>query len=114
MDSKDCLFCKIVRGEIPAKLVFDDELVLAFHDIHPGAPTHALVILKAHHASLEDVGDDALFAALFHGVKRAAKELGLVSGGYRTVVNTGRDAGQSVAHMHVHVLGGRALAWPPG
>ena len=114
MDSKDCLFCKIVRGEIAAKLVFTDDLVLAFHDLHPGAPSHALVIPKAHYASLEAVDDDAVLAALFRGARRVAKELALVEGGYRTVVNTGRDAGQSVHHVHVHVLGGRALGWPPG
>ena len=114
MDSKDCLFCKIVRAEIPAKLVFADALVLAFHDLRPGAPAHALVIPRAHATSLEDLDDDATFAALFRGAKRVAKELGIAESGYRTVVNTGPDAGQSVSHLHVHVLGGRALAWPPG
>jgi histidine triad (HIT) family protein len=114
MDPKPCLFCKIASGEIPAKLVFSDPHVVAFHDIHPGAPAHALVIPRVHLVSLEELEDDALGTALWRGVRRVAHELGIVESGYRTVVNTGAHAGQSVFHLHVHVLGGRALSWPPG
>lgn len=111
-----CLFCKIVEGTIPAKLARTDEHTVAFHDLHPAAPTHVLVIPKKHLASLADATDDdaALLGHVMNAARLVAKELGLVEGGYRIVLNTGANAGQSVFHLHAHVLGGRAMAWPPG
>ena len=111
-----CLFCKIVAKEIPAKILFEDDDLLAFHDINPGAPTHVLVIPKRHIVSLADVKpeDDALVGKIVRSAKRVAEETGIAETGYRTVINTGPHAGQSVFHVHMHVLGGRAMAWPPG
>lgn len=110
-----CLFCKIIAREVPAKIAYEDEHVLAFHDIRPAAPTHVLVIPKKHivgigEATPEDVG--ALGQVMLAG-RKVAEALG-VSDGYRLVVNNGENAGQSVFHLHLHVLGGRPLAWPPG
>lgn len=110
-----CLFCKIIAREVPAKIAYEDEHVLAFHDIRPAAPTHVLVIPKKHivgigEATPEDV--DALGQVMLAG-RKVAEALG-VSDGYRLVVNNGENAGQSVLHLHLHVLGGRPLAWPPG
>lgn len=108
-----CIFCKIARGEIPSAKVYEDERVLAFRDIDPKAPVHALIVPKAHFASV--LGADAqTVGALFEAAKEVAKALGVAESGFRLVVNTGRDGGQSVEHLHVHLLGGRALAWPPG
>ena len=103
----DCIFCKIVAGQIPAKRVFEDEELLAFHDIHPWAPVHVLVIPKRHITSLADVGaeHEALLGRMLGLAPRLMKELG-VENGFRTVVNTGRDGGQEVQHLHMHVLGG--------
>jgi histidine triad (HIT) family protein len=114
--SKDCIFCKIVAGEIPAAKVYEDERALAFRDINPQAPTHALVIPRAHIASLNEAGesDEALLGHLLLVAARIAGEAGHAERGFRTVVNTNADAGQSVFHVHVHVLGGRTLTWPPG
>lgn len=114
MDS--CLFCKIVAGEIPSEKVFEDESAYAFRDINPQAPTHVLVIPKKHIASLAEAGegDEELLGHVLHVAARVARDEGLVAGGYRTVINTGAGAGQSVFHIHAHVLGGRSLAWPPG
>lgn len=116
MDSPSCLFCRIVRKEIPARIVFEDDQVVCFHDVSPQAPTHALVIPKIHLTSLldADASHGELLPALVLGAQRAARELGLAEGGFRTVINTGKDGGQSVFHLHVHVLGGRPLGWPPG
>lgn len=110
-----CLFCKIVARESPAKVLFEDEHLLAFADIRPAAPTHALVIPKRHISSLDEAKreDAELLGRLVLGAARAAREAKLASG-WRLVVNTGPDAGQSVAHVHIHVLGGRRMAWPPG
>ena len=112
----DCIFCKIVAGEIPAEKVYEDELSLAFRDINPQAPTHALVIPRAHVASLNEAGeeDEATLGHLLRVAARVAAEEGHGESGYRAVTNTGAGAGQSVFHIHVHVLGGRALTWPPG
>jgi histidine triad (HIT) family protein len=112
----DCIFCKIVAGEIPAAKVFEDERALAFRDINPQAPTHALVIPRAHIASLNEAAesDEALLGHLLVVAARVAREAGHAEGGFRTVVNTGAAAGQTVFHIHVHVLGGRPLTWPPG
>jgi histidine triad (HIT) family protein len=112
----DCLFCKIVRREIPATLVYDDDRVVAFNDINPQAPTHVLVVPKRHIATLNEIGaeEDQLVGELVRRAVAIARERGLAAGGYRTVFNTNRDAGQTVFHIHLHLLGGRAMAWPPG
>jgi histidine triad (HIT) family protein len=110
-----CIFCDIARGTVPAKLAYEDERVVAFHDLSPQAPTHILVVPRAHLADLDDAAPDhaALLGHLLLVAKDVAAKSGL-GGGYRVVINRGRDAGQTVHHLHVHVLGGRALAWPPG
>ena len=112
----DCLFCKIARREIPATLVYEDERVAAFQDLNPQAPTHILLIPKRHIATLNDLSteDDQLVGELVRRAGAIAAELGLSKGGYRTVFNTNRDAGQTVFHIHLHLLGGRAMTWPPG
>jgi histidine triad (HIT) family protein len=112
----DCLFCKIARREIPATLVYEDERVAAFQDLDPQAPTHILLIPKRHIATLNDLSteDDQLVGELVRRAGAIAAERGLSAGGYRTVFNTNRDAGQSVFHIHLHLLGGRAMTWPPG
>jgi histidine triad (HIT) family protein len=116
MAGDDCIFCKIVAGEIPAAKIFEDDRAVVFRDINPQAPTHALVIPRAHVASLNEAGEgeEALLGHLLLVAARVAREEGLAGGGYRTVINTGPAAGQTVFHVHVHVLGGRRLAWPPG
>ncbi len=113
---QDCIFCKIVAGEIPAAKIFEDERAVAFRDVNPQAPMHALVIPRAHIASLADAGeaDEALLGHLLLVAARVARDEGHAEGGFRTVVNTGAGAGQTVFHVHIHVLGGRKLAWPPG
>ena len=113
---EDCIFCKIVAGGIPAEKVYEDELSVAFRDINPQAPTHALVIPRSHIASLSEAGegDEALLGHLLRVAARVAAGEGHAESGYRAVINTGAGAGQSVFHVHVHVLGGRALKWPPG
>jgi histidine triad (HIT) family protein len=111
----DCLFCKIRDGQIPAKIVAQNDHVLAFRDVSPQAPTHVLVIPKKHMVSLHDATREDL--ALLGEMQLMAQEVARqekLTGGYRTVFNTGPDAGQSVFHIHLHVLGGRKLAWPPG
>ena len=110
-----CLFCKIVAGEIPSKKVFEDELTYAFRDINPQAPTHILVVPRKHIASLAELepADRDLIGYLHLVASRIAKSEKL-SKGYRTVINTGSDGGQTVDHLHVHLLGGRAMTWPPG
>lgn len=112
----DCLFCKIVDGKIPADVVLDEPDVLAFRDIQPAAPKHVLVIPKQHLTSLAHADEshaDVLGKILIAARKVAAQE-GIIESGFRTVFNNGRDASQSVHHLHLHVLGGRAMAWPPG
>jgi histidine triad (HIT) family protein len=111
-----CLFCRIARRELPAKILFEDERVLAFEDMRPQAPVHVLVIPKAHFASLNDApeGSEALLGELLLAARRAARDKGIAETGYRVVLNTGRDSGQEVLHIHFHVLGGRRLHWPPG
>jgi len=110
------VFSRIVKGEIPARIVYDDERVLAFHDVSPKAPTHVLVIPKREIPRLSNAteADEALLGHLLLVARKVARELGLDEKGYRVVINTGEDGGQSVEHLHLHVLGGRALAWPPG
>jgi histidine triad (HIT) family protein len=115
MGDADCLFCRIATGEIPTELAYEDDQVVAFRDINPRAPTHLLVIPRRHVASAHELGDDEgqLLAALFGATRRLADEAGL-GDGYRIVTNVGPDAGQSVPHLHFHLLGGRSLSWPPG
>jgi histidine triad (HIT) family protein len=113
----DCLFCGIVAGAIPSKRLFEDELVVAFADIRPQAPTHVLIVPKEHFASLDDLGGVANGEALVGHLQMVAARLARTHGlgnGYRTVINTGEDGGQTVAHLHVHLLGGRQMHWPPG
>lgn len=108
----DCLFCRIASGEMKAERVLEDEQIVAFRDINPQAPTHVLVLPRRHVPDLQSLDDASLAAALIAGVRKVADGEGLAS--YRVVANTGADAGQSVDHLHLHVLGGRRLSWPPG
>jgi histidine triad (HIT) family protein len=110
-----CLFCKIMAGEIPSKKVFEDDRTYAFRDINPQAPTHILVVPRKHIASLAkaDAEDQELLGYLHLVAARIASSEGL-SDGYRTVINTGNDGGQTVDHLHIHLLGGRSMHWPPG
>jgi len=110
----DCLFCRIAAGEIPADVVFQDDAVIVFRDINPRAPTHVLAIPRRHMASAADLtdADGDLLAALFGALRHVAREAGL--GGYRIVTNVGAESGQSVFHLHFHLLGGRPMSWPPG
>ena len=110
----DCLFCKIAKGEIPSSKVYEDEICYAFHDIDPQAPVHFLVIPKAHIPSVSGVNEDnaAVVGHIFSVISKVTRELGVES--YRVVSNVGEQAGQSVFHLHFHVLGGRDMTWPPG
>jgi histidine triad (HIT) family protein len=111
-----CLFCEIAAGHIPSKKAFEDESLLAFHDINPQAPIHVLVIPRKHITSLVDLapGDDALIGSLVRRARELARGMGLEERGFRLVFNAGPDAGYSVFHVHLHLLGGRKLGWPPG
>ena len=110
---ESCPFCAIVKNQLPAELVYEDEYALAFRDIRPQAPVHVLVIPKEHVACADDVSDPLLWGHLMNAVKNTAAKLG-VAGAYRMVVNCGESAGQTVPHLHVHLLAGRGLQWPPG
>ena len=110
----DCLFCKISAGQIPSKVVLQDDEMFAFEDINPQAPVHVLVVPKRHVSGLDDAGDRALLGRLLETATRVAKKKGIVESGYRVVANSGREGGQTVFHLHVHVLGGRQMTWPPG
>lgn len=116
MAHDDCLFCRIAEGEIPADVIHEDDQVVAFRDINPQAPTHVLVIPREHVASVDDLEEDhaELVGRLFLVAREIARDEGVDDGGYRLVVNTGAGAGQSVFHIHLHLLGGRAMKWPPG
>lgn len=107
---QDCLFCKIVRGEIPADIVFENDEVLAFKDINPQAPVHILVIPKKHYSTLNDMDDPSLFGKIYAAVDHITAELGLKEKGYRVVVNCGDEGGQVVYHVHFHILGGKKLS----
>ena len=112
--TESCLFCRIVRREIPAKVIHEDEHTVAFRDIDPKAPTHVLVIPKEHVPSLNEATDAAQIGRLMLVAAQIAKTEGIAEDGYRTVVNSGANAGQTVFHLHLHLLGGRRLSWPPG
>jgi histidine triad (HIT) family protein len=116
MPENNCLFCQIIGGEIPADLLHQDERCVAIRDVNPQAPTHVLVIPREHMESLNDASnrDEALLGHLLRVGARIANDEGHSERGYRTVINTGAGAGQSVFHLHVHVLGGRPMNWPPG
>jgi histidine triad (HIT) family protein len=116
MSDADCLFCKIAAGEIPADLVHQDEHVLAFRDISPKAPTHVLLIPRRHVASAAELGDGdgEMLGRLFSVAAQVARDAGVAEKGYRLVTNVGPGVGQSVFHLHFHLLGGRSLGWPPG
>jgi histidine triad (HIT) family protein len=112
----DCLFCKIANHEIPASMVYEDDAVVAFTDINPQAPTHVLVVPRQHIASLNDLtpADDQIVGEMVRRAAAIAADRGIAVGGFRTVFNTNRDAGQTVFHIHLHLVGGRSLGWPPG
>ena len=112
----DCIFCKIAHKEIASNIAFENERVIAFYDLFPQAPTHILIIPKTHYSTLNDVpaDDAALLGELVSTATTLAKSLGFADNGYRVVMNCNKDGGQSVNHIHLHLLGGRALAWPPG
>lgn len=113
----DCIFCRIAAGEIPSTKVYEDEQTLAFRDLEPQAPDHILVIPKAHRASIMDLcAEDRDLIAHIHldVIPKIAEELGLAEKGFRIVANTGADGGQTVSHLHFHILGGRSMGWPPG
>ncbi|HEY2153433.1 MAG TPA: histidine triad nucleotide-binding protein [Vicinamibacterales bacterium] len=112
----DCLFCKIVSRDIPASIVYEDDRLMAFDDVNPQAVTHVLVVPKQHISTLNDLSTDhdALVGEMVRRAAAIAVERGISAGGYRTVFNTNRDAGQTVFHIHLHLIGGRSLGWPPG
>jgi histidine triad (HIT) family protein len=112
----DCIFCKISAGSIPADIVYQNDAVLAFRDLNPQAPTHVLVIPKKHIATTNDIApvDADLIGDMYLAAKQIAKDEGIADSGYRTVMNCNRGAGQTVFHIHLHVLGGRQMTWPPG
>ena len=111
---ENCLFCRIAKKELPSKTAYEDDRVVAFHDINPQAPVHVLVCPRKHIASLNDVGaeDAALLAHMFDVARKIAQQSGVADKGYRTVFNVNADAGQTVFHLHLHVIGGRKLSWP--
>ncbi|MEI6667796.1 MAG: histidine triad nucleotide-binding protein [Acidobacteriota bacterium] len=111
-----CLFCRVVSGELPAKKAYEDEALIAFHDINPQAPVHVLIVPRKHISTLNDVAadDEQLIGMMHRRAAAIARELGLAERGYRTVFNCNSEAGQTVFHIHLHLLGGRPMAWPPG
>ncbi len=113
-ESADCLFCRIVRGEIPARVVYETPELLAFRDIGPKAPTHVLLVPRQHIATLDALADAGLAGQLLLAAAEVARREGIAERGYRTVINTHADGGQTVSHLHLHVMGGRHMTWPPG
>ncbi|MFK7159867.1 histidine triad nucleotide-binding protein [Marinospirillum sp. MEB164] len=113
---ENCIFCQIAQHQLPAKIAYEDDQVIAFHDIHPAAPIHLLVIPKKHITTLNDLEEEdaALVGRLQITAAKLAKELGFADAGYRVVMNCNQDGGQTVWHIHMHVLAGRGLSWPPG
>lgn len=116
MSNQNCLFCKILKGEIPAELVYESDTAVAFRDINPQAPTHVLVIPRKHISTINDIepADEAIVGSLYTAAREIAARDGIADDGYRAVMNCNEGAGQSVFHIHLHVLGGRPLSWPPG
>src|SRR5213595_291595 len=114
--SNNCLFCKIINREIPGSIVYEDDRILAFNDINPQAPTHVLIVPKRHIASLNDLtpGDDQIVGELARRAAAIARERGIAASRYWTVFNTNREAGHTVFHIHLHLLGARSMKWPPG
>jgi len=113
---KDCIFCKIVAGEIPSKKVYEDKKLFAFEDVKPQAPTHVLIVPKQHMETLLEVGEEhrELIGSMFLADNHIARKRGIAQNGFRVVANCNKDAGQSVFHIHFHLLGGRRMEWPPG
>jgi len=116
MSQSDCLFCKILAGDIPADIVYESETAIAFRDISPQAPTHVLIIPRKHIATINEIGeeDEAVVGSLYTAARAIAATEGFAEEGYRAVMNCNEDAGQTVFHIHLHLLGGRTLGWPPG
>ncbi len=116
MFEKDCMFCRIITGEVKSTKVYEDDEAFAFEDNNPHAPTHILILPKDHIESLNDIarGDEAMLGHLLRLAPKIANQQGIAESGYRTVINTGENGGQSVWHLHIHLLGGRPLIWPPG
>lgn len=112
--AENCIFCKLASREIPVQPVYEDEEFVAFHDLSPQAPVHVLIVPKAHFASLLEVTDSGLLGRGLEAVKNTAQKLNLTAEGFRTVINTGENGGQTIAHLHFHLLGGRFMQWPPG
>lgn len=112
MKDNDCIFCKIANKDIPCEFVYENDFVVAFKDLNPQAPKHILVIPKEHFSSLNELEDEKIMSELFKGVKEVTKKLNITE--YRTVINTGAGAGQTVFHVHIHILAGRPFLWPPG
>jgi histidine triad (HIT) family protein len=112
----ECIFCRIIAGEIPSRRVHEDAEIVGFEDVNPAAPVHVLVVPRAHLATLDDTDEaaDPLLGRLMGVARNLARDRGLTEGGYRLVMNVGRGAGQSVFHIHLHLLGGRGFEWPPG
>jgi histidine triad (HIT) family protein len=113
---EECIFCKIIKKEIPASIVYEDEKMIAFSDINPQAPIHILLIPKEHFPSLNEIPDDKkdILSHLLYKAKEIAREKEIAERGYRIVLNTARESGQEVLHIHFHLLGGRQMSWPPG
>ena len=113
---EDCIFCKIINKEIPASMVFEDEKMIAFNDINPQAPIHILLISREHFASINDIPEEkkSILSHLLLKARQIAQEKGIAEKGYRIVLNTEKDSGQEVFHIHLHLLGGRRMNWPPG
>lgn len=116
MTEQDCLFCKILAGDIPADVIYESDSAIAFRDVNPKAPVHVLIIPRKHIATINDLdsSDAAMIGSMIMAAKEIAHEEGLADDGYRVVMNCNQAAGQSVFHIHLHMLGGRTLAWPPG
>lgn len=110
---RDCIFCRIISGEIPCTKIYENDGALAFFDIDPKAPTHAVIIPKTHIADVTQLTDSAMMSAIFDAVAEVARRTKVEKTGFRLVANTGADAGQSVPHLHFHLLGGKAMGWPP-
>ncbi len=116
MANDDCLFCKILAGDIPADVIYESDTAIAFRDINPQAPTHVLIIPRKHIATINDIGEDdqAIVGSLYSAARTIAAEEGFSEEGYRAVMNCNEGAGQTVFHIHLHLLGGRPFSWPPG